>query len=239
MICKQRETYIFAEYFKKHTIVIMSHKFNILICDDHVILLEGLKVCLQRMPEVGLVAVSSTMHEAMQMLDTGQHFDLCIVDLDLPDGSGIDLIAKVKATDPEVRTMVYTSHEEIWHINAIMQSDTNGVVFKSCDVDELCFAVSRVARGDNYFCKPFQQLVRHIEMHIPESCSHLTQQEHNVLCQLARGLKAHDIAVNLNVSVNTINTHKAHLLSKFNASNTTELIIKAFVKGIVKFNLGQ
>lgn len=214
----------------------MSHKFNILICDDHVILLEGLRVCLQRMPEVCKVAVSSTMHEATQLLDAGLHFDLCIVDLDLSDGSGIDLIAKVKAMEPEVRTMVYTSHEEIWHINAIMQSGTDGVVFKSCGVEELCLAVSCIARGDTYFCKRFQQLVRHIEMHIPESCSHLTQQEHNVLCQLARGLRAHDIAVNLNVSVNTINTHKAHLLSKFNASNTTELIIKAFVKGIVKFN---
>ncbi len=217
----------------------MYRKYNILICDDHAILLEGLKVCLQRMPEVAMVAVSSTLREATQLLDSEQHFDLCMVDLDLPDGSGIDLIAKVKTMEPEVRTMVYTSHEEIWHINAIMQSDTNGVVFKSCDVDELCIAVSSIARGDNYFCKRFQQLVRHIEMHIPESCSHLTQQEHNVLCLLARGLKAHDIAVNLNVSVNTINTHKAHLLSKFNASNTTELIIKAFVKGMVKFNLGQ
>lgn len=214
----------------------MSHKFNILICDDHVILLEGLRVCLQRMPEVCKVVVSSTMHEATQLLDAGLHFDLCIVDLDLSDGSGIDLIAKMKAMEPEVRTMVYTSHEEIWHINAIMQSGTDGVVFKSCGVEELCLAVGRIARGDTYFCKRFQQLVRHIEMHIPESCSHLTQQEHNVLCQLARGLRAHDIAVNLNVSVNTINTHKAHLLSKFNASNTTELIIKAFVKGIVKFN---
>lgn len=217
----------------------MTPKINILICDDHAILLEGLKVCLLHMPEVDKVAVSSTLHDATQLLESEQHFDLCIVDLDLPDGFGIDLIEKVNTMEPEVRTMVYTSHEEIWHINAIMQSDTDGVVFKSCDIDELCLAVRSIARGDNYFCKRFQQLVRHIEMHIPESGSHLTQQEHNVLCQLARGLRAHEIAVNLNVSVNTINTHKAHLLSKFNASNTTELIIKAFVKGIIKFNLGQ
>lgn len=60
-----------------------------------------------------------------------------------------------------------------------------------------------------------------------------------MLQQLARGLRANEIARILNVSVNTINTHKAHLLSKFNATNTTELIIKAFVKGMVEFKLGQ
>lgn len=161
------------------------------------------------------------------------------MDLDLPDGSGIALIEHVKRVLPEVRTMVYTSHEEIWNINAIMRSEADGVVFKSCGVEELQLAVTNIARGDNYFCKRFQQLVRHIEMHIPDSCGHLTTTEHNVLQQLARGLRANEIARILNVSVNTINTHKAHLLSKFNATNTTELIIKAFVKGMVEFKLGQ
>ena len=81
----------------------MTPKINILICDDHAILLEGLKVCLLHMPEVDKVAVSSTLHDATQLLESEQHFDLCIVDLDLPDGSGIDLIEKVNTMEPEVR----------------------------------------------------------------------------------------------------------------------------------------
>ena len=224
---------------KKIICHIMPEQYSILICDDHAILLEGLKVCLQRTPGVGNVLLCTTMHNAMQLLDSGCLVDLCIVDLDLPDGSGIALIEHVKRVLPEVRTMVYTSHEEIWNINAIMRSEADGVVFKSCGVEELQMAVTNIARGDNYFCKRFQQLVRHIEMHIPDSCGHLTTTEHNVLQQLARGLRANEIAHILNVSVNTINTHKAHLLSKFNATNTTELIIKAFVKGMVEFKLGQ
>lgn len=107
----------------------MPEQYSILICDDHAILLEGLKVCLQRTPGVGNVLLCTTMHNAMQLLDSGGHVDLCIVDLDLPDGSGIALIEHVKRVLPEVRTMVYTSHEEIWNINAIMRSEANGVVF--------------------------------------------------------------------------------------------------------------
>lgn len=133
----------------------MPEQYSILICDDHAILLEGLKVCLQRTPGVGNVLLCTTMHNAMQLLDSGGHVDLCIVDLDLPDGSGIALIEHVKRVLPEVRTMVYTSHEEIWNINAIMRSEADGVVFKSCGVEELQLAVTNIARGDNYFCKRF------------------------------------------------------------------------------------
>lgn len=215
-----------------------KHKdFSVLICDDHAILLEGLKVCLMRIPGVKNVKISNTMRHAMEQLKAVPKTDLCIVDLDLPDGSGIELIAYAKQLQPNIRTLVYTSHEEIWNINAVMHSGTDAVVFKSCEPCELQYAVESVMNGDTYFCKRFQQLVRHIEMHIPDSSEHLTSQEKNVLCQLARGLRANEIADALHVSVNTINTHKAHLLSKFNATNTTELIIKAFVKGMVELKI--
>lgn len=211
--------------------------FSVLICDDHAILVEGLKVCLQRISGISKVWISNTMREAMKILDAHPGIDLCIVDLDLPDGSGVDLIGYAKECNPDMRTMVYTSHEEIWNINAVMHSGTDGVVFKSGEPKELRSAVECIMHGDTYFCNRFQQLVRHIEMHIPETSEHLTQQEKNVLCELARGLRANEIAKELHLSVHTINTHKAHLLAKFNATNTTELIIKAFVKGMVELKI--
>lgn len=91
----------------------MPEQYSILICDDHAILLEGLKLCLQCTPGVGNVHVCTAIHDAVQLLDSGCHVDLCIVDLDLSDGSGIALIEHIKRVLPKVRTMVYTSHEEI------------------------------------------------------------------------------------------------------------------------------
>ena len=100
-----------------------KHKdFSVLICDDHAILLEGLKVCLMRIPGVKDVKISNTMRHAMEQLKAVPKTDLCIVDLDLPDGSGIELITYAKQLQPNIRTLVYTSHEEIWNINAVMHS---------------------------------------------------------------------------------------------------------------------
>lgn len=134
-----------------------KHKdFSVLICDDHAILLEGLKVCLMRIPGVKDVKISSTMRHAMDQLKAAPETALCIVDLDLPDGSGIDLITYAKQLYPDIRTLVYTSHEEIWNINAVMHSGTDAVVFKSCEPSELRYAVESVMSGDTYFCKRFQ-----------------------------------------------------------------------------------
>lgn len=217
----------------------MKEKLKILICDDHAILLEGLKACLQRMPFIGSVIVSNNPTDALNLLkEQSSNIDLCITDLDFAqDASGLMLIDHIHEHACHIRILVYTSHEEIWNINAIMHSGADGVVFKSCTPDELQHAIRCIYDGDKYFCERFQQLVRHIEMQIPATTDHLTTQETNVLHLLARGLRAGEIGKKLYVSVNTVNTHKAHFLSKFNASNTTELIIKAFVKGIVELKL--
>lgn len=211
-------------------------KSSIIICDDHAILLEGLKVTLQCLQCVGEVQISSNIEQAIEMLQT-YPIDLAIVDLALADSSGLKLIDYIRQHSPNTRSLVYTSHEEIWYINALMRSELDGVVFKSCTPQELQYAVKCILNGDKYFCEQFKKLVSHIEMHIPATSETLTPQEQKVLHRLAKGMKAKEIADELFVSVNTINTHKAHLLSKFNAANTIELIIKAFVKGLVELKV--
>ena len=214
----------------------MQGKFSVIICDDHAILLEGLRVTLQRLSCIDEVLVSSNIEQAIQKLQSCK-IDLAIVDLALADSSGLTLINYIKMHSPNTRSLVYTSHEEIWYINALMRSELDGVVFTSCTPQELQHAVECILNGDKYFCEQFKKLVSHIEMHIPQTSDTLTAQEKKVLCKLAKGMKAKEIADELFVSVNTINTHKAHLLSKFNAANTTELIIKAFVKGLVELKV--
>lgn len=214
----------------------MQKKFSVIICDDHAILLEGLKVTLQYIPCIDEVQISTNLEQAVQIIQSS-NIDLAIVDLALADSSGLTLIDYIKKNSPNTRTLVYTSHEEIWYINALMRSDVDGVVFKSCTPQELQHAVECILNGDKYFCQQFKKLVSHIEMHIPTTSDTLTAQEKKVLCKLAQGMKAKEIADELFVSVNTINTHKAHLLSKFNAANTTELIIKAFIKGLVELKV--
>lgn len=154
----------------------MKKKLKILICDDHAILLEGLKACLQRMPFIGSVIVSNNPTDALNLLkEQSSNIDLCITDLDFAqEASGLMLIDHIHEHACHIRILVYTSHEEIWNINAIMHSGADGVVFKSCTPDELQHAIRCIYDGDKYFCERFQQLVRHIEMQIPTTTDHLT-----------------------------------------------------------------
>lgn len=217
----------------------MQKRLTVLICDDHVLLLEGLKVCLMRLPIVKDVILSTSVGEAMDIFKNNPDINLCITDLDFPDSSGIELIDYIHSSSHPVRILIYTSHEEIWYINTILRSSTDGLVFKSCDTTELLKAVESLNNGETYFCKRFKQIAKHIQMYIPQSSEHITSQEMTVLKLLAKGMRANDIAKELYISVNTVNTHKSHLLSKLNATNTTELIIKAFVKGIIDLNLNS
>lgn len=217
----------------------MQKRLTVLICDDHTLLLEGLKVCLMRLPVVKDVILSTSVSEAMDIFQSNRDINLCITDLDFPDSSGIELIDFIHSSSHPVRILIYTSHEEIWHINSILRSSTDGLVFKSCDTTELIEAVECLNNGETYFCKRFKQIVKHMQMYIPQSSECLTSKEMTVLKLLAKGKRANEIAKELYISVNTVNTHKSHLLSKLNATNTTELIVKAFVKGIIDLNLNS
>ena len=106
---------------------------RILLVDDHDLVLQGLKRIVEcSLPEIKTVCTASSGQEALQFI-TSQRFNLFVLDIELPDLSGLDVISCIREKDPQARIIVNTVHEEIWFIKNLVQCNVDGILFKSID----------------------------------------------------------------------------------------------------------
>lgn len=206
---------------------------RILLVDDHDLVLQGLKRIVEcSLPEIKNVCTASSGYE-VGLLAASQHFDLFVLDMELPDVSGLELISTLRNLDPKACILVNTMHEEIWYIKNLLQCGVNGILFKSTDSGKITEAIRRVLAGDTYYC-PYAEHVRtqmkRLEEKRPED---LTLRELDVLKRISEGKNTQEIARELCVSTNTVDTHRRHLMEKLGARNVADLIMTAISKGII------
>lgn len=206
---------------------------RILLVDDHDLVLQGLKRIVEcSLPEIKNVCTASSGYE-VGLLAASQHFDLFVLDMELPDVSGLELISTLRNLDPQACILVNTMHEEIWYIKNLLQCGVNGILFKSTDSGKITEAIRRVLAGETYYC-PYAEHVRtqmkRLEEKRPED---LTLRELDVLKRISEGKNTQEIARELCVSTNTVDTHRRHLMEKMGARNVADLIMTAKSKGII------
>jgi len=190
---------------------------RILLVDDHDLVLQGLKRIVEcSLPEIKNVCTASSGQEALHLI-ASQRFNLFVLDMELPDISGMDIIVRIREKDPRARIIVNTMHEEIWFIKDLIQSAVDGILFKSIDSTKIAEAIRRVLDGGTYYC-PYAEHVRAQMRRSDEGRrEELTLRELDVLC----------------VSTNTVDTHRRHLMDKLDARNVADLIMTAISKGII------
>lgn len=201
---------------------------NILLVDDHDIVLRGMRHLIEDILGAGChVDGANTAAEALS-LASFRNYDLCLLDVELPDSPGIDLLHKVRTACPGIKIIVNTIHEELWIIKDYFDANVEGILFKDVMSSEIATAIRRVADGGTYFCKRAEQLRR-----LLDTCEMPTPKELEVLRLIASGKKTDDIAAEMGVSANTIETHRRHLLSKLHARNSAELVLNAVNHGLL------
>ncbi len=206
---------------------------RILLVDDHDLVLQGLKRIVECfLPEIKCVCTASTGQEAVQLV-ASQHFDLYLLDLELPDMSGVDVIGFIREKDPGARIIANTMHEEVWFIKNLIQCDVDGILFKSVDSARIIEAIRRVLGGETYYC-PYAEHVRtQMKRSDDGPREEITLRELDVLKQISEGKSTQEIARELCVSTNTVDTHRRHLMEKLGARNVADLIMTAISKGII------
>ena len=195
---------------------------TILIVDDHPIVLKGIHALLSSSFPRASIMDAAGVGEAEEIL-VRHDVDIMITDLDLNGESGTTLIRHVRDIRPATQVVVYTMHEEPWSVSEIDSMDVEAVVMKSDSAGELLTAVGSLLDGKGYYSATFSRLLGS-QKRQPDR---LSCRETQVVDLTAAGLSSADIALQLGISVNTVEFHRRRIMQKLGVSNAAEMVSRA------------
>ena len=204
------------------------HQPDLLIIEDHNIVALGLKTLLSQQGSLRNIDNVATAREAIEM--TVKHpYHIYIIDVELPDMTGIELINSLKTLSPDSTFIFHTIHDEFWTLRQMINSGADAIVMKSDDPAELVTAINSVLDGNSYFSSNYRHACQEMEQY-----QELSSREIEVLKLIAEGLMTRDIADRLFVSDNTIEFHRKRIMRKLAANNMAQLVKQGVARGYIK-----
>ena len=201
---------------------------RVAIADDHALVREGLRSLLAAIPEFELVAVSIGAREAVRAAVTEKP-DVLVLDINMPDGSGVDVARELNRVAPRVAVLMLTMYDDDALVFAAMSAGAMGYVLKGADPDEVVRAIEAVASGKRdprtrgRYAGAGLSLATQHEPAFPT----LTPREREVLDLIAAGLDNSTIARRLSVSASTVGNHITNIFAKIHVASRPEAIVRA------------
>ena len=193
---------------------------KVFITDDHYMVIEGIRSLLQNEKGIEWAGHASNAASCLAFLQQ-QLPDVILMDINLPDKSGIDLCKEVREKYPSVFVIGLSTFNQQSFIQKMMDNGASGYVLKNATQEELMEAIETVAGGKTFLSEEAAQSLRkNNEGEIPV----LTRREKEVLELIANGMTNNEIAQQLFISVTTVDTHRKNLLAKFDCRNIASLI---------------
>ncbi len=201
---------------------------RILCVDDHPLVHEGIATVIRNQPDMTLIAEAFNGREALQRFREHRP-DVTLLDLRLPDMSGIDTMIAIRNEFPEARAIILTTFEGDAEIHRALAAGARAYVLKSMPPKELVEVIRKVHAGK----KPIApQIAAQLAEHYGDES--LTQREIDVLRQIAGGNRNRDIAEKLFISEETVKVHIKHLMEKLGASDRTQAVAIGVRRGIIQ-----
>jgi DNA-binding NarL/FixJ family response regulator len=203
-------------------------RIRIFSVDDHPLLREGIAAIINNQPDMLMVAQASTGCEAVQMFH--QHKpDVTLMDLRLPDMSGIDALIAIRTEFPEARVIMLTTFEGDVDIQRALEAGARGYMLKSMPPGNLVEVIRQVHAGKK---RVPSEVAAHLVEHLGDEP--LTPREIDVLRHIAGGNRNRDIAERLFISEETVKVHIRHIMEKLGASDRTQAVAIAIRRGIIQ-----
>lgn len=211
---------------------------RLLLVDDHAVVRSGLRMLLEHEADMEIVGEAATVQQTLALVAQFKP-NLILMDIGLPDGSGIEATQAIKQTWPDVAVVALTIHEDEEYFFPMLQAGASGYVPKRAAPEELLTAVRTAARGEIYLYPSLAKLLVRDYLNgnqavDPATLSELTDREQEVLAYLAEGSSNPEIADALFISPKTVARHRENIMSKLNLHSRTELVKYAIRKGIIQ-----
>lgn len=204
---------------------------SVAVVDDHEVVLEGYKSFLLKHSVGNVEAFTSAT--AMLNRTPDRSFDVFILDVELPDLNVTALIENIREQQPKAKILINTIHEEMWVVNRMIENKVDGVMYKTNQLDQLLEAIIAVLDGKKYYCPKFRKLMNKLQMQNVV----LTKREIDVVRSIAMGLSTKEIAHQLFISENTVESHRQKIFEKLGVRNMAELIVKAIADGYINVKI--
>lgn len=208
---------------------------SIAIADDHVLVINGLKAMLEKAENMSVLFSATSGGDLLDQLAQRQP-EVLLLDIQMPDMSGIDLCKTIHKKYPEVKIIALTNHEQSSYVKQMIRNGARGYLLKNIDTKTLVKAVERVVQDETFIQDEIRNNMMNEVLSGTKSTSSgpsLTKREVEVLSLVARELTNQQIADHLFVSVRTVETHRINLAQKLGVHNTAGLVKEAYKRGLI------
>jgi DNA-binding NarL/FixJ family response regulator len=222
----------------------VTGKTQILIIDDHPLFREGIKTILARDSRFDVVDEAGTIREGLEKVHRFKP-NVAVVDISLPDGTGMELARKIRLQSPDTNIMILSMHSKIDYIVEAFQAGATGYVVKESASERLAQGVEAVAAGEYYLDSSISQEVVAKLMKSPvkeakvsdSGYGKLSAREQEIMRLLAEGVSKAEIADQLCISVKTVENHRSNIMRKLDIHSAMELVRYAARLGLIDVDL--
>ncbi len=202
----------------------MRHRpIEILIVDDHPMVIEGLKSLLEDEEGILVKDCFTDGQSTLTYLDNNEA-DVILLDVNLPDINGVDMVKPILDRRTNVKILVLSTYNEGSIITKMIKSGVKGYLLKNVGANELTSAIYQVFNGGEYYDQSVQTVLTETEAQETVQLPKLTRREKHVLALIAQGKRTNDIAAELFISPLTVETHRRNLMQKLQVSNAAAMV---------------
>ncbi len=207
---------------------------RVLIVDDHPVVRKGLQQILAEDPDIGAAEEAENAAQMLRMVGEGQ-WDIVVLDITLPDRSGLEALKDLKAMRPQLPVLILSMHPEDQYALRVLKAGAAGYMNKDSASDELVNAVRKVVAGGRYVSPTMAERLAALVGEDHERLPHetLSDREYQVMCMLASGKRLKEVGEELCISAKTVSTYRARVLEKMGMSNNAELTYYAVKNGLI------
>jgi DNA-binding NarL/FixJ family response regulator len=205
------------------------------IVDDHAIVRSGLRQYLSEHVDLRVTGEAANGSEALELARGGE-VDVLVMDLSMPDSSGVDALAAIKSRFPEIAVLILSGFPETHYATTLLRQGASGYLNKECDPEEIATAIRTVSRGRRYITPAVAEMLADGAAGDADKLPHetLSERELQVFLRLATGETIGHMAESMFLSVKTVSTYRTRVLEKLKLQTNSELTYYALKNGLIQ-----